>query len=176
VSAQGGFFTGRPRVQVKQNGSWVEVGAQTVSPAYPGDVTCGANTTYTITFPVQESDGVRVIGLPGGTRSFTSVAELAVKYAAQLADGGFEATGGGKPPWLFEGTAPTVWIEVSASRTPLRTTTGSAAPAQVGVALYQTSPSPRRHLHLRSLANASANRPADQGRFGVHLGTQDLGS
>lgn len=105
VSAQGGFFTGRPRVQVKQNGSWVEVGAQTVSPAYPGDASAGANTTYTITFPAVETDGVRVIGLPGGTRSYTSVSELAVRYVAQLADGGFEGTGGGKPAWLSEGPA-----------------------------------------------------------------------
>ena len=54
-----------------------------------------ASSTYTITFPVQETDGVRVIGLPGGTRSYTSVSEVAVKYVAQLADGGFEGTGGG---------------------------------------------------------------------------------
>ncbi|MFG1620344.1 DUF4185 domain-containing protein [Kribbella sp. NPDC049227] len=177
VSAQGGFFTGRPRVQVRQNGQWVEVGAQTVSPAYPGDVSAGANTTYTITFPVQETDGVRVIGLPGGTRSFTSVSELAVRYVAQLADGGFEGTGGGKPAWLFEGTAANGvdrglgFAHSGANNGWIRCTcTGWSA-------LYQTIPvTPGATYTFGSWINASANLPAGQGRFGVRNGTQDLAS
>jgi hypothetical protein len=177
VSEQGGFFTGRPRVQVKQNGSWVEVAAQTVSPSYPGDASAGANTTYTITFPPAETDGVRVIGLPGGTRSFTSVSELAVRYVAQLADGGFEGTGGGKPAWLFEGTAANGvdrglgFAHSGANNGWIRCTcTGWSA-------LYQTVPvNPGTTYTFGSWINASANLPADQGRFGVRLGTQDLAS
>ncbi|GAB2671990.1 DUF4185 domain-containing protein [Kribbella swartbergensis] len=177
VSSEGGYFTGRPRVQVKVDGSWVEVGAQTVSPAYPGDATAGANKTYTITFPVQETDGVRVIGLPGGTRSYTSVSELAVRYVAQLADGGFEGTGGGKPAWLFEGTAANGvdrglgFAHSGANNGWIRCTcTGWSA-------LYQTVPVvPGTTYTFGSWINASAGLPAGQGRFGVRSGTQDLAS
>jgi hypothetical protein len=66
VAADGGWFTGRPRVQVRRDGAWVEVGAQRVSPAYPGGASAGSNMTYTLTFPAVETDGVRVIGVPGG--------------------------------------------------------------------------------------------------------------
>jgi hypothetical protein len=48
---------------------------------------------------------VRVIGLPGGSRTFTSAAELAVRYLTQVADGGFEAPAAGPSAWDFEGTA-----------------------------------------------------------------------
>lgn len=177
VSAEGGYFTGRPRVQVKQNGAWVEVGSQTVSPAYPGDASAGANTTYTITFPAQETDGVRVIGLPGGTRSYTTVAELAVRFVSQLADGGFEGTGGGKPAWLFEGTAANGvdrglgFAHSGANNGWIRCTcTGFSD-------LYQTVPvTPGATYTFGSWINASANLPAGQGRFGVRSGTQDLAS
>jgi hypothetical protein len=177
VSAQGGFFTGRPRVQVRQNGSWVEVAAQTVSPSYPGDASAGANTTYTITFPAQETDGLRVIGLPGGTRSFTSVSELAVRYVAQLADGGFEGTGGGKPAWLFEGTAANGvdrglgFAHSGANNGWIRCTCSGWS------ALYQSVPvTPGTTYTFGSWINASAGLPADQGRFGVRVGAQDLAS
>ncbi|GAA1588187.1 MULTISPECIES: DUF4185 domain-containing protein [Kribbella] len=177
VSAEGGYFTGRPRVQVRRDGQWVEVGSQTVSPAYPGDASAGANTTYTITFPTQETDGVRVIGLPGGTRSYTTVSELAVRYVSQVADGGFEGTGGGKPAWLFEGTAANGvdrglgFAHSGASNGWIRCTcTGFSD-------LYQSVPVvPGTTYTFGSWINASANLPADQGRFGVRNGTTDLAS
>ncbi|TCM47963.1 DUF4185 domain-containing protein [Kribbella sp. VKM Ac-2568] len=171
VSAQGGWFTGRPRVQVKQNGSWIEVGAQTVSPAYPGDASAGANTTFTLTFPPVETDGVRVIGLPGGTRGFTTVSEVAIRYAAQLADGGFEGTGGGKAAWSFEGSAfngvdrGLGFAHSGANNGWIRTSgTGWSA-------LTQTVPvTPGTKYTFGSWINASANLPAGDGRFGVRLG------
>ncbi|HEY3559118.1 MAG TPA: DUF4185 domain-containing protein [Kribbella sp.] len=177
VSAEGGYFTGRPRVQVRQNGEWVEVGAQSVSPAYPGDASAGANTTYTITFPTQETDGVRVIGLPGGTRSYTTVSELAVRYVSQLADAGFEGTGGGKPAWLFEGTAANGvdrglgFAHSGANNGWIRCTcTGFSN-------FYQNVPVvPGTTYTFGSWINASANLPADQGRFGVRTGNTDLAS
>ncbi|WP_165553202.1 DUF4185 domain-containing protein [Kribbella speibonae] len=173
VSAEGGYFTGRPRVQVRQGRQWVEVGAQTVSPAYPGDASAGVNTTYTITFPVQETDGVRVIGLPGGTRSYTTVSEVAVRYVSQLADGGFE--GSGKPAWRFEGTAANGvdrglgFAHSGANNGWIRCTcTGWNA-------LYQNVPVvPGTTYTFGAWVNASANLPADQGRFGVRTGTTDL--
>lgn len=104
VFADGGWFVGRPRVQLRQEGQWVDATAQTVSPAYPGDPS-GAHQTYTIAFLAATADGVRVVGNPGGARTFTSVAEVAVRYATQVADGGFEAPVGGPSAWSFEGTA-----------------------------------------------------------------------
>ncbi|RZT19884.1 hypothetical protein EV649_3024 [Kribbella sp. VKM Ac-2569] len=177
VSAEGGYFTGRPRVQVRQGGQWVEVGSQTVSPTYPGDASAGANTTYTITFPVQETDWVRVIGLPGGTRSYSTASEVAVRYVSQLADGGFEGTGSGKPAWLFEGTAANGvdrglgFAHSGANNGWIRCTcTGWSA-------LYQNVPVvPGTTYTFGSWVNASANLPADQGRFGVRAGTTDLAS
>ncbi|WP_432940634.1 DUF4185 domain-containing protein [Kribbella sp. CA-253562] len=171
VSAEGGYFTGRPRVQVKRDGSWVEVGAQAVSPAYPGDVSAGANKTYTLTFPAVETDGVRVIGLPGGTRSYTSAAEVAVRYAVQLADGGFEAFGSGRPAWLSEGPAANGvdrglgFAHSGANNGWIRTSgTGwSALTQKVPVV-------PGTRYTFGSWINASAGLPAGQGRFGVRLG------
>jgi hypothetical protein len=101
----GGWFTGRPQVQVRRDGHWVPATAQTVTPAYPGDASAGANKTYTISSLPVQADGVRVIGVPGGSRTFTSVAEVAVRYATQVADSGFEAPAGGPSAWAFEGTA-----------------------------------------------------------------------
>ncbi|TDO44948.1 hypothetical protein EV643_11493 [Kribbella sp. VKM Ac-2527] len=177
VSAQGGYFTGRPRVQVKVDGSWVEVGAQSVSPAYPGDASAGANTTYTLTFPTVETDGIRVIGLPGGTRSFTSVAEVAVRYVAQLADGGFEAFGSGKPAWIFEGTAANGvdrglgFAHSGANNGWIRTSgTGWSALTQKVPVVPGTT------YKVGSWINASAGLPDGQGRFGVRVGSQDLAS
>jgi hypothetical protein len=105
VFPDGGWFLARPRVQVRQDGQWVDAVAQTISPAYPGDATAGAHTTYTFTFQPMDGDGVRVIGAPGGTRTFTSVAELAAHYQTQITNGGFEAPAGGPSGWDFEGTA-----------------------------------------------------------------------
>ncbi|GHJ41747.1 hypothetical protein [Streptomyces sp. TS71-3] len=76
----GGWFSGGPRVQVRRNHTWVDAGGLRVSPAYPHDATAGTNRTYTLTFDPVDGDGVRVIGTPGGTRTFTSIAELAVYY------------------------------------------------------------------------------------------------
>ena len=171
VTANGGWFTGRPRVQVKRDGAWVEVGAQTVSPAYPGDASAGANKTYTLTFPAVETDGVRVIGVPGGPRSFTSVAEVAVRYVAQLADGGFEAPSGGKPAWSFEGTAANgvdrgLGFAHSGSNNGWIRTSGTGWSA-----LTQKVPvSPGAKYTFNSWINASAALPANAGRFGIRLG------
>lgn len=63
-------------VQVRRNGTWVDVEPLTSVPAYPGT---GAEpfTTYTFTFSPQEGDGIRIAGAPGdGT--WVSCAELDV--------------------------------------------------------------------------------------------------
>ncbi|GAA3850825.1 DUF4185 domain-containing protein [Streptomyces sedi] len=76
----GGWFTDAPRVEVRQDGVWTDAGAVTVEPPYPGDASAGPNRSYTLTFPETAGDGVRVIGAPGGDRTFTSIAELEVYY------------------------------------------------------------------------------------------------
>lgn len=101
----GGWFLGRPRIQVRHGGQWVDAVAQSISPSYPGDAAAGAHTTYTFTFRPVDGDGVRVFGAPGGSRTFTSAAELAARYQTQLTNGGFEAPAGGPLGWDFEGTA-----------------------------------------------------------------------
>lgn len=77
----GGWFARDLRVQVRRDHTWTDVGGLSVSPAYPNDSSAGPNHTYTFTFDPVAGDGVRVIGAPGGTRTFTSIAELAVYYA-----------------------------------------------------------------------------------------------
>ena len=96
-----------------------------------------------------------MIGLPGGTRSFTSVAELAVRYAVQLADGGFEATGGGKPAWILEGTA------------------ANGVDRGLGFA-HSGANNGWIRTSGTGWINASAALPADAGRFGVRVGSQTL--
>ncbi|UYQ60962.1 hypothetical protein [Streptomyces peucetius] len=53
---------------------------QRIGPAYPYDNTAGAHRTYTFAFDPTAGDGVRIIGRPGGERTFTSIAELEVNY------------------------------------------------------------------------------------------------
>lgn len=169
VTDTGGWFTGRPRVQLRQNGEWIDAAAQSISPAYPGDNTAGAGQTYAITFKSAATDGVRVYGVPGGTRTYTSVSELAASYVPQLADGGFEAPAGGPAAWDFEGTAAhgvdrglgfahsgqnNGWIRTSA-------TGWSALSQQVPVTPGKT--------YTFSVWERSSAALAD-GRFGVRLG------
>jgi hypothetical protein len=76
----GGWFSSGPRVQVRQNFTWVDVGHLKVTPDYPHNSSAGSNTTYTMTFDKTWGDGVRVVGVPGGTAYFTSIAELEVYF------------------------------------------------------------------------------------------------
>ncbi|MCI0437699.1 MAG: hypothetical protein L0177_01030 [Chloroflexi bacterium] len=76
----GGWFLDI-KVQIRQNFDWVDVGDLAVSPSYPGDSKAGSNQTYAFTFAEAAGDGVRIIGTPGGTAKFTSIAELEVYYA-----------------------------------------------------------------------------------------------
>jgi hypothetical protein len=169
VTDTGGWFTGRPRVQLRQNGEWIDAAAQSISPAYPGDSTAGAGQTYTLTFKSAATDGIRVYGIPGGTRTYTSAAELAASYVPQLADGGFEAPAGGPAAWNFEGNAGhgvdrglgfahsgqnNGWIRTSA--------TGWSA-------LSQQVPVTPGNTYTFSVWERSSSALTD-GRFGVRLG------
>lgn len=82
VQPDGGWFAANLHVQVRQNGVWVDTSSNSISPSYPYSAAAGSNQTYTITFPAIIGDGVRIIGQPGGSSTFTSASELAVYYAS----------------------------------------------------------------------------------------------
>jgi hypothetical protein len=80
----GGWFAagnGGLQVQVRQDFRWVTVTGLRISPRYPYDATAGPSTRYTMTFEATWGDGIRIIGTPGGTSTFTSIAELEAYYA-----------------------------------------------------------------------------------------------
>lgn len=78
--SDGGWFASGLTVQVRQDFQWVDVTGVNVSPVYPYSSEAGSFTHYTFTFDTTWGDGVRVFGVPGGTSSFTSVAEVEVYY------------------------------------------------------------------------------------------------
>ncbi|MGN9795659.1 FG-GAP-like repeat-containing protein [Streptomyces sp. OZ13] len=98
--ADGGWFAGDLRVQVRRDNQWVDVSGGRTAPAYPYDSTAGANRTYTFSFDPTAGDGVRVIGRPGGEKTFTSVAEVEVYYGdaggVMLGGSPTDVTGDGK--------------------------------------------------------------------------------
>ncbi|SDS67762.1 DUF4185 domain-containing protein [Microlunatus soli] len=105
VSERGGWFNAKPRVEVKdEDGAWQPVAGATITPDYPGDPSAGEATSYTIDFAPVPTDGVRLIGFPGGTRTFSSAGELAASYRTQPADPGFESRSA-TSAWTYQGTA-----------------------------------------------------------------------
>lgn len=81
--SDGGWFANQGEglhVQVRQNFDWIDVTGLSISPSYPYDSSAGPNNTYTMTFDDDHGDGIRIIGVPGGTASFTSIGELEVYY------------------------------------------------------------------------------------------------
>jgi hypothetical protein len=77
LAADGGWFNGQIKIQVRQNGVWVTVPA-TVSPAYPGINDGSSYQSFTFTFTPTTGDGIRIYGAPGGSAAFISVGELEV--------------------------------------------------------------------------------------------------
>ncbi len=176
VTADGGWFNGRPRVQYRRAGTWFDVAGQSTTPAYPGDATAGSFTTYTMTFLPVSTDGIRVLGAAGGRRTFSSVAELEVGYAAQVANGGWEAYGGGTPTWEFDGLAGhgadrglgnahsgtnNAWIRTAR-------TDWNAYTQRIPVRPGET-------YTLSGWFRTSSNFPAGQGRFQARAGSTVLG-
>ncbi|MFB9627594.1 FG-GAP-like repeat-containing protein [Nonomuraea helvata] len=115
----GGWFARDLRVQVRRNHAWVDVSGLRITPDYPYDSTAGPNRTYELGFDPMDGDGVRVIGAPGGTRTFTSIAELEVYYGgtAGMMRGGSPAdvTGDGKDDIVAftHGSGADVWAAAS---------------------------------------------------------------
>lgn len=80
--SDGGWYSSGLTVQVRQNFQWVTVSGLHVTPSYPYNNSAGTNTSYVFTFNDTWGDGVRIIGTPGGTSYFTSIAELGVYYTS----------------------------------------------------------------------------------------------
>ncbi len=78
-AADGGWFE-ELAVEVRTGKTWSPVTRAKVTPDYPTGGSVPANTTYTFSFDEITCDGVRVVGKPGGTSHFTSIAELGVYY------------------------------------------------------------------------------------------------
>lgn len=79
IFPDGGWFTDI-KVQVRQNFEWKDVENLSISPDYPNSSDAGENETYTFSFDDTWGDGIRIIGTPGGDRTFSSIAELEVYY------------------------------------------------------------------------------------------------
>ncbi|MCP3804108.1 DUF4185 domain-containing protein [Allokutzneria sp. A3M-2-11 16] len=80
VFADGGWFAGDLRVQVRRSHRWHDVTGLRTSPGYPYNATAGPNRRFTMTFDNTSGDGVRIIGRPGGGTTFTSISELEVYF------------------------------------------------------------------------------------------------
>lgn len=78
---EGGWFREPPRVQVRRDGRWLDAKEQRVSPEYPRSRPEKPFQQYVFHFEPVAADGIRIIGAPGGTQTFTSVAELEVYYS-----------------------------------------------------------------------------------------------
>jgi hypothetical protein len=169
--SDGGWFSTVPTVQVRVNGVWTNVTGQSATPAYPTNNTAGPNKTYVFTFDPKAADGVRIIGAPGGTRTFTSIGELQAYYAGPVTDPGFEkqSTNSVSAPWVVEGAdqhgidhggfqhsgTNNAWIHTSSSN---------------WNAITQAIPvKPNTNYHLTGWIHTSGN--VTGGYFGVRNGT-----
>lgn len=118
--SDGGWFSSGLTVQVRQNFQWVNVSGLHATPSYPYNNSAGTNTNYVFTFDDTWGDGVRIIGAPGGTSYFTSIAELRVYYASKsLHMSGFSQFGTNRYQlhndgsiWLYQGTPLTGWQQL----------------------------------------------------------------
>jgi glucose/arabinose dehydrogenase/PKD repeat protein len=75
--ADGGWFATLD-VQVRRNGVWRSVNTLAITPDYPAIDNGQSFETYTLSFEPATGEAIRIIGLPGGSRTFFSVAELRV--------------------------------------------------------------------------------------------------
>lgn len=76
----GGWFAKDLTVKVRKNFEWTTVTGLTASPAYPYSNAAVPNKAFTFTFDEAVGDGIQIIGVPGGSSSFTSISELEVYF------------------------------------------------------------------------------------------------
>jgi hypothetical protein len=78
-TSEGGWFEGLT-VQVRRGAAWVPVSNVQIEPSYSHDANVADFTTFTLKFDPVTADGVRLIGKPGGSGTFTSIAELSAHF------------------------------------------------------------------------------------------------
>ena len=114
-----------------------------------------------------------MIGQPAGSRTFTSVAEVAARYLTQVADGGFESPAGGPAAWGFEGTA-NHGVDRGLGFAHTGDNNGWIRTDQSGWSAYTqdvpVTPGTRYTFHGWFRSSASM----DDGRFGVRDGSGNL--
>jgi hypothetical protein len=76
VTDRGGGFEGVPKVQVRQEFRWMDIPNARMTSSETGEG--GVRLDYT--FPEVVGDGIRVIGQPAGTNTYTTVGEVEVYY------------------------------------------------------------------------------------------------
>ncbi len=80
----GGWFESL-RVQVRRDGVWTDAPGLAVAPEYGG--ADGRHfDAYELSFEPTEGDGIRIVGVPGGSKRFVSASELRV-FAVPAGDG-----------------------------------------------------------------------------------------
>ncbi|HVX46404.1 MAG TPA: hypothetical protein VHC49_21100 [Mycobacteriales bacterium] len=105
--ADGGWFITRPKIQYRHDGEWTDVPVQGYVQPFVTGAAGGDHATYTVQFPAVTGDGIRVVGIPGGDRTYSSMSEISVHHRnALVVDGGFENTTGYGPVWNVDGDAP----------------------------------------------------------------------
>ncbi|MGH7867051.1 MAG: hypothetical protein ACREP9_05295, partial [Candidatus Dormibacteraceae bacterium] len=80
--SNGGWFASGLTIQVRRDFVWTDVSGLVIAPPYPYGNNAGPNHRFTFSFDPTYGDGIRIIGKPGGTGSFTSISELEVYYVA----------------------------------------------------------------------------------------------
>lgn len=86
--SDGGWFGSGLRVQVRHLNTWTDVTGTWSTPGYPFSAAGGSNASYIFTFDPVAADGIRIIGTPGGSSTFTSIGKLTVHYAGNYQVGG----------------------------------------------------------------------------------------
>lgn len=76
---KGGWFE-KMKVQVRQNGLWVDATGLDVSSNYTYSASVESFAKVKMTFNDTWGDGIRIIGIPGGSHRYTTIAELEVYY------------------------------------------------------------------------------------------------
>lgn len=95
---------------MRQQAEWKDVSGLKISPPYSFSSTLPSHALTTFRFEPTWGDGIRVIGTPGGERSFTSIGQLAAFFDTGnlVDDGGFEFQTGPaiSGVWHGEGLGP----------------------------------------------------------------------
>lgn len=78
-TSEGGWFEDLT-VQYRRGDEWVPVTNLRIEPSYSFDMDVPDTTTFDLHFDAVATDGIRLYGKPGGSGTFTTIAELSAHY------------------------------------------------------------------------------------------------